>query len=382
MTAPRWIAGLVALAACGAVPDRDALTRVTTDGGIAIANLDHLIAQHGDEPGVEDLLLARARFLADYDALDRAVALAEARCAAGRCATVTDQLRRARARSAAHRFADALDDLAAAEAAGAPAADLVVARAAIFVATGRAGEVIPALEAAVARRPDLASQSALATARAAIGQFADADRLYAAALDTLDTTSPFPFAWTEFARGVMWAEQAGDAARGDAQYRRALAYLPEFVAASIHLAELEAARGDATGAAARLTAVATAGEPEALALLGALHVQSGETARGRDEIARAAARFESLLAKQPLAFADHAAEFYLGPGADPEHARTLAYANLAARPTERAYALAIAAARASGRDDEADALRRDSQRLLGKQRAQLGVGDAVYREAP
>jgi tetratricopeptide (TPR) repeat protein len=357
MTARGSIAWLAALAACGGLPARDAPPRVTTDGDIALANLDHLIAQHGDEPGAEDLLLARSRFLADYDALDRAVALAEARCPAGQCATVADLLRRGRARSAAHRFADALEDLAAAEAAGSPVAELATARAAILVATGRAGEAIVALEAAVAQRADLASLSALATARAAAGQFVDADRLYAAALDTLDTTSPFPFAWLEFARGVMWAEQAGDPARADPRYRRALVYLPAFAAARIHLAEIDAAHGDRAAAALRLAPVAAAGEPEALGLLGALHLRDGDAARGRDEIARAAARFESLLARQRLAFADHAAEFYLGPGADPERAWTLAQDNLAVRPTERAYALALAAARATGRTSEAEALR-------------------------
>jgi hypothetical protein len=355
-----WIAWLAALAACSGEPARDGPTRTTTDGAIAIANLDQLIAQGGAEPGVEELLLARARFLADYEALDRAVALAEARCPDRRCATAEDHVRRASARSAAHRFADALDDLAAAEAAGSPADELVSMRAAILVATGRAAEALPALEAAVARRADFASRSALATARGAVGQFAEADRLYAAALEALDTTSPFPYAWTEYARGVMWAEQAGDGARGDALYRRALTYLPGLVTASIHLAELEAARGDAATAAARLAPAAAAGEPEALGLLGALHLQAGDAPRGRAEIARAAARFESLLTRQRLAFADHAAEFYLGPGGDPERAWALAQANLAARPTVRAYALAVAAARATGRDGDAEALRRRS----------------------
>lgn len=387
MTAPLWIACLATLAACGARPARDGTARTTsttTSGAIATANLDHLIAQHGDEPGVEDLLLARARFLADYDALDRAAALAEARCPAGACATAAQHLQRARARSAAHRFADALDDLAAAEAAGAPSASLAAPRAAIWVATGRAGDAIPALEAAAATRPDLASRTALATALAARGRFAEADRLYAAALDALDTTSPFPFASTEFARGVMWTEQAGDPARGEPHYRRALAYLPSFAAARIHLAEIEAARGDTAAAMARLAPVAASGEPEALGLLGALHLRAGNTARGRDELARAARRFEALLARQPLAFADHAAEFYLGAGADPERARSLAQVNLAARPTERAFALAIAAAHATGRDGEADLLRRRASEAV---RPRVGSGmiwqtSAVQRFTP
>ncbi|HEU4728765.1 MAG TPA: hypothetical protein VFT22_12765 [Kofleriaceae bacterium] len=372
MTGGRWIAGLVALiAACDGAPSRgdagdpapEAL-HLTTSGAIAIANLDHQIAQHGDAPGIEDLLLARSRFLADYEALDRALAVAEARCPAGRCATAADHVRRARARSAVHRFADALDDLAAAERAGAGGEgggeggdEIVALRASIRVATGYAAEVIPALEAAVARRPGLASRSALATAYAAVGRFGDADALYAGALEALDTTSPFPYAWIYFARGLMWAEQAGDRARGEAMYRQALAHLPELVVASIHLAELEIARGAPAAATARLEqVVASSDEPEALGLAGALHIRAGDRERGRGEIARARARFEALLVRHPLAFADHAAEFYLGPGADPERAWALAQQNLAARATARAFALAIAAARATGRAREASAL--------------------------
>jgi hypothetical protein len=54
-----------------------------------------------------------------------------------------------------------------------------------------------------------------------------------------------------------------------------------------------------------------------------------------------------------LAFADHAAEFYLGPGADPDRAWALARQNLANRETDRAVALAIKAAETSGHYDEA-----------------------------
>lgn len=97
----------------------------------------------------------------------------------------------------------------------------------------------------------------------------------------------------------------------------------------------------------------SSGEPEAIALVGALHLRAGDATRGRREIARARQRFESLLARHRAAFADHAAEFYLGPGADGERAWVLARENLAVRNTERAVALAIRAAWASGRYAEA-----------------------------
>lgn len=282
----------------------------TTSGAIAVENLDHQIAQRGNDTGVEELLLVRSRFLGDYDALERAAELAESHA---------DPLERARVRAALHRFAEALPD------ADAPL------RASILTATGRAADIVPQLEAEAARHPGYASHGALANAYAAAGRLDDADRMYAAALADLDTTLPFPYAWIAFARGLMWNEQGGDRARGKAFYVEALDYLPQFAAANIHLAEIELAEGDRASATARLERVlASTDEPEALALL-------GQTERARQ-------RFEALLARQPLAFADHAAEFYLGAGANPARAWELAQLNLANRPTPRAFALAMRAA--------------------------------------
>jgi hypothetical protein len=319
----------------------------TTSGAIALANLDHLIAQRAgaqsDGEAADELWLMRARYLADYAALERGAA-----CADAPASDVPSLLRRARARAAVHRFAAALADLDAAAQLGADAATLFRLRAPIRIAQGAADEVIAPLEAAAAREPGFAGAGALAIAYAGAGRFADADREFQAALDALDTTSPFPYAWLSFARGTMWAEQAGDAARGARHLRRALDYLPQFVAANLHLAEIEARRGAAAAASTRLERVAERDDPEVLALLGRLHATT-DPARGAREIERARVRFESLLARQPLAFADHAAEFYLGAGADPERAWRLAMANFAERKTPRARELLERAARARQR---------------------------------
>ncbi|WP_223646250.1 tetratricopeptide repeat protein [Corallococcus sp. EGB] len=341
-----WLA--VAVMVCGGATAAwgEAPRYVTTTGALAIENLDHRIALQRADAGVGELLLLRARFLSDYDALDRASTLAEERSR-----TAGDLLERARARSAVHRFAEALTDLDAAGKDDEASSDL---RASILVATGHASEAISRLEARVAQRPGYASRSALAGAYAAVGRFTDADRLYSEALADLDTTSPFPYAWIYFARGVMWAEQAGDPARAEPLYARALAHLPEFAMANVHLAELEAARGDVASAMTRLErVVASTHEPEALALLGTLHLRTGAPVRGRSEITAARERFEALLVRQPLAFADHAARFYLGPGADPERAWVLAQQSLEGRQTASAFTLAIEAARATGRECEA-----------------------------
>src|SRR5579863_8298138 len=101
----------------------------TTSSAIAFANLDQQIQQAGNEIGVEELLLVRSRFLADYEALDRASALGEGRYATGR-----ELLLRARTRSAVHRFTDALADVEAAERTGAKPDESSALRASILVA--------------------------------------------------------------------------------------------------------------------------------------------------------------------------------------------------------------------------------------------------------
>jgi tetratricopeptide (TPR) repeat protein len=356
---PLWKAFLtvvLAATACSAKIGSNVVdsTINTTTSAIAIANLDQQIRQAGNEAGVEELLLVRSRFLADYEALDRASALGEGRYAPGR-----ELLLRARTRSAVHRFADALADVEAAERTGAKPDEIAALRASILVAIGRATEVIPQLEATLLRHPGFASRSALAVAYAAVGRIDDADRLYAEALSSLNTTLPFPYAWIYFARGLMWSEQGGDQARAEQLYTQALKYVPQFVTANIHLAEIEALRGDSESAIELLeNVVQSSNEPEARALLGVLHLRTGDSERGSREIAEAQTGYELLLSRDPLAFADHGAEFYLGPGADPERAWVLAQQNLANRQTPRAAALAIKAAEASGHYSDASALLR------------------------
>jgi lipopolysaccharide biosynthesis regulator YciM len=334
----------------------------TTDSAIAIVNLDDQIARlAGSEASVE-LLLVRSRFLGDYDALGQAIYLAERHRVTGQ-----DLLRAAQVHAAEHRFGQALDDLAAAERAGVDAMRVGALRASIWVATGEASAAVAVLEAQALKHPGYASHSALAIAYAELGRYAQADMLYARALGDLHTTSPFSYAWLHFARGMMWAEQAGDLRRGERFYAQALSCLPEFAAANIHMAEIEVAGGNLATAAERLQRVLSVSrEPEAMALLGVIQKRTGDRARGSQTIEEAQARYMVLLRRHPLAFADHAAEFYLDPGHNADRAWQLASQNLANRETRRAYSLAIEASLRASHPGHADELLKRAQERFGK----------------
>lgn len=337
-------------------------TRFTTYGAIAIENLDHLINQATDKQAVSELLLTRFRFLGDYEALDEAVSNAEIIAV-----TASDFLLRAKARAAVHRFADALEDLQTAEVLGVDERKIFAVFATVKIAQGEADEVIPEFEKEVLRKPSYASYSSLANAYAAVGRFAEADNLYQRSLDELKTTSPFPHAWIYFARGLMWSEQAGAKKRGEEFYKRAVEILPDFAVANIHLAEIEIARGEINSAKTRLKRIVESNaEPEATEIYGSLEMRFGNLADGNRLIANAGNRYEKLLSQYPLAFADHAAEFFLRTGNDAERALNLAEVNLENRETERSYDLAIRSAKAANQTEK-------MRRLIAKAETKFGT---------
>jgi hypothetical protein len=128
-------------------------------------------------------------------------------------------------------------------------------------------------------------------------------------------------------------------------YRRAIVYLPGYVKARVHLAEIYASQDQTGDAEAILLPVLSSRDPEVRWRLG--DVLIAEEISEEDAIHLDAARFgfDELLGRHLLAFADHAAEFYAGSGNDFWRALELARVNVANRPTLRAVkpARAIAA---------------------------------------
>lgn len=199
-----------------------------------------------------------------------------------------------------------------------------------------------------AENPSFDSLSSWAIALSAVGEFDAADAAYADALRHYRDVSPLPVAWLAFQRGVMWAERAGEPARGRAFYEEATRVLPEYVVANVHLAEIEASDGDVSGARSRLARVIEAGteDPEPYGLLAELAASELERDRLRE---LTEARYRALIDRYPKAFLDHGAEFF--STVDPEFALDLALRNLENRTEDRAYQIALEAARAADATD-------------------------------
>jgi tetratricopeptide (TPR) repeat protein len=163
--------------------------------------------------------------------------------------------------------------------------------------------------------------------------------------------SPFPLALLDFQLGLMWMDEGRlqDARTSfDAARRRVPGYAP----AEGHLAEVEAELGEIESAVARLHPLAlSSDDPDYAAQLARILRDVGLSVESSYFRHLAAARYDELIAKHAEAFADHAAEFWLAAGANPDKALRLARLNVVVRKTPRAYRLlaqAVAANAAGG----------------------------------
>jgi tetratricopeptide (TPR) repeat protein len=178
----------------------------------------------------------------------------------------------------------------------------------------------------------------LGASLADLERFAEADAVYQQAFYAYNDVSPFPLAWVCFQLGMLWGElvQEPDDDVAELWYRRAIAYLPGYVKARVHLAEIYLSQEKCADAEAILLPVLSSLDPEVKWRLADVLRTQGRFEEAADRLNEARGGYERLLANHLLAFADHAAEFYAGSGNDPHRALELAHANVANRPTRRA----------------------------------------------
>jgi tetratricopeptide (TPR) repeat protein len=332
-----------------------------TDGTIAAINLESAREQSWsrfwsapERPGIAETIveqeLLTAQFRGDPAAFDRLVTLVNELVRANPEAAQTSLIA-AQVACATHRFAEARASLAQAEARGAPSDTTERISLSLDQATG---VDLPRVLAARRRRAaqpgrweELVPLGALL---ADLGEFDEAERTYHHALRDYRDASPFALGWVCFELGVLWGERVPTPRLDVAAqwYRAAIDYLPGYVKARVHLAEIMLHHGETEEAGNLLRPVTACGDPEVCWRLAEMAEATANAAEAKTLMEAARTGFESLLARHPLAFADHAAEFYLAGGADPARAFELARLNLANRPTPRAFELTLKAARAAG----------------------------------
>ena len=339
----------------------------TTDGEIAVVNLNSArlrswsrFYQDPQRPGAAETVLEHeqltAQFASDLSALDRMEAFGEqlGQLDASSARTMVIQ---AQIASALHRFSDARHYLAQASLGGAPSADVKRILLNVDQACGsHLEEVLDERRRIVAKSGRFEDRVALGALLADLGEFNDADEIYRQALREYQDVSPFPVAWVCFQLGMLWGELVPEPqlARAEHWYRKAIVSLPCYVRARVHLAEICSATGRASEAEATLRPALASGDPEvSWRLADVLHAE-GSVDEAASHLEAARSRFEALLDKHLLAFADHGAEFYIGSGGDPLRALELAQINLRNRPTLRAFEQTYTIALEAGETDAAN----------------------------
>jgi tetratricopeptide (TPR) repeat protein len=328
-----------------------------TDGEIAVVNLQssrrrswNRLARDPMDPGTAERVVEEeqmvSQFLGDVEALDRlqvlSMQLGQVDPTSARTALVQAQVA-----SAAHRFADARRRLATAERDGGLREAVERLSLNIDQACGtRLDEVLEFRRRIAAESNSLEDLVPLGALLADLREFIEADHVYRRALEVYEDVSPFAVAWACFQLGVLWGELVPErqTTRAADWYRRAIEYVPAYVKARVHLAEIHLRCGEAVEAERLLTPAVASGDPEVHWRLGEAMAAQGSVSEAEAQLAAARSGFERLLEKQLLAFADHGAEFYAASGNDIHKALDLARVNVANRYTRRAVEQAQAIA--------------------------------------
>jgi tetratricopeptide (TPR) repeat protein len=331
-----------------AIVERDHSCPSATDGGIAAINLESArrrawarFVQDDRLPGVAEAVVDKerlaAQFLGDLNALDRLEAVAS------QFARVDDSSRaalvQAEVASTVHRFDDARSHLARARLMGAPREEIERHSMSIDQACGMELDAVLAVRRRIAAASGrLEELVPLGAVLADLERFAEADAVFQQAFYSYGDVSPFPLARVCFQLGMLWGElvPVPDLKRAALWYRRAIAYLPGYVKARVHLAEIYTTQSQPGNAEALLVLALSSRDPEVRWRLADVLIAQGRFEDAKTQLEATRIGYEELLGRHLLAFADHAAEFYAGNGRDRRRALELARVNVANRPTRRA----------------------------------------------
>ena len=340
-----------------------------TDGALALINHESILDRcwqtidlHPNRLGIAAQLIdeeyRRSHFLGDAGALDRLLTLSETllqQCAkSGEAYVLAAQIA-----SLVHKFEQAAQYLGQAKALGADTKSLMRQQLSIDHAIGHNWkDVFDTRLRLSVQSPTLQNLVALGALYAEMGLYQEAEHSYLSAIAQDREHSPFSLAWACFQLGVLFGETLTPADPKAAQYwyEKALAYLPAYTHARVHLAELHLDAEQFELALTLLQPIKDSADPEVSWRLAQLYEKTGQAHEARHYLARTRHLFEELLAHHALAFADHAVDFYLEDGDDPDKALQLALLNLDNRATLRAFELSVEAAQANDQNLMAQAL--------------------------
>lgn len=319
-----------------------------TSGRIALANLsasiESLQVLRSNGASVADLLTLSNLLFLHGDLLGRISAHDRAELVATEGIELSTDMglvffTRARLAGRFHRFGQAFLLLDRAAEAGYARREIDIEQASLLQATGKYREALILRERLASDDPGIHTVGALATLLAEMDEWGQAEQRYAGALESDHGMSPIPAAQLLFEWGVN-AMRRGDLERAEEILCDLDTILPGHVPGRGHRAEVALARGALDRALALITPLlAIADDPEYRATHAEILEERGEATSARTEAERAAAEYNQLLARRPEAYADHAAFFFIGVGADPQRALQLAEANWKLRDTPRSRRL-------------------------------------------
>ncbi len=321
-----------------------------TDGDIAVDNHQNSLARlyqiFEDQPNnlsissaIINSELINSQFLGDYSSLDRLSDLSE-KLLNTNLKSPKAYIQVAQISASMHQFNICMDYLRKAELLNGNRNEIGHVQMSVLQATAKDQSGILDLrkEKAISSGvpEDLISYAALL---ADDGQIEKANLIYLKALHyKYKNPSPFIPAWICFQIGLLWGEIAkhNDKDLASYWYKKAIAYIPKYTKARVHLAEIYTASGRNELALQILQPALASTDPEVSWKISDIYAMDNQPKYSAQYLQLANSIFTSLLERYPLAFADHAAEFYISSGNNPDKAYQLALLNYQNRPTERA----------------------------------------------
>ncbi len=333
----------------------------TTSGAIYLGNLDARIEELQRIVAERDMavhrtslagsLYHRYRVVGRLEDAEEALRLLDAAVATEPAVAEHRQMR-AVVRSGFHRFTEALEDLDAAAAAGAREESLHKTRREIRLALGDYAQLREDFAHSTELAADFDELAHRADLRLQQGDPMGADFLYRAAQTQFRDVNPVPLAWLHVQQGIAHLRY-GNVLEARRFFAAAHERLPQYYLATEHLAECETRLGN-FDVARRLyrEVIAQTANPEFVAALAGLERAAGNTAAA-DRLTQDAERgYSDLLERNPAAYAQHAAEFFIEIG-KPERADALARENLQLRQDVGSWILLAQTAQAIGDDARA-----------------------------